>query len=235
MRRTSLCLTVALFGASFSVAHADGIELPDGPNRDVVYGTCRTCHDLQYLEESAGIPGDAWNDILTSMKGYGLRIDDDKRKKILDYLSTYLGPNPPPAKPVAVTKAEATADGPTLFTNNCSSCHQMNGQGVKGQFPPLAGNTDLFLERTFPAFVVTHGLNGTIVVHDVKYDGQMPSFSYLSDADIAAVINYVRSSWGNDKNRPAGMKDLEASDIAAARAKDMSPGDVHVYRASLAK
>lgn len=235
MRRTRLCLTATLFGLSVTTALAADIQLPGGPGRDVVYGTCQTCHDLQYLKESAGIPGSAWNDILDSMKSYGLRIDADKRKTILTYLSTYLGPNPPPAAPVAATPAEAAADGGALFTNNCSSCHQASGQGVLGQFPPLAGNTDLFLERPFPVYVVTHGLNGTIVVKGAKYDGQMPSFSYLSDADIAAVINFVRSSWGNDKNRPEGMKDLEAPDVAAVRAKSMQPNDVHVYRASLEK
>lgn len=233
MRRASLCLTAALFGLSYSAARAANIELPDGPNRDVVYGTCRTCHDLQYLKESAGISANAWNDILVSMKGYGLRIDDGTRKKILDYLTTYLGPTPPPAQAAAAKPEEAPADGAALFATNCSACHQAEGQGVQGQFPPLAGNPDLFLERLFPAYVVVHGLEGAIDVRGKTYNGQMPSFSYLKDEEIAAVIDFVRSSWGNQQKDAPGVKPLDAADVAKARAKTMSAAEVHSYRASL--
>jgi mono/diheme cytochrome c family protein len=176
---------------------ADDLQLPPGPNRELVYGQCRTCHDLQYLKESAGIPRNAWSDLLDSMKQYGLRLSPDQRVKILDYLGTYLGPNPPP-KTAAASAAPAKVDGAALFKDQCAACHQANAQGVAGQFPPLAGNADLFLSPDYPAHVVLFGLNGKITVNGKTFDSAMPPLGeVLSDAQIAAVVNYVRGNFGN--------------------------------------
>lgn len=224
-------MLVAMLAGTVAAAE---IELPPGPNRDLVYGTCRTCHDLQYLKESAGIPKSAWNDLLDSMKQYGLRIPPDRRTKILDYLGTYLGPNPPPATTVA--KADtAPVDGKSLFNEQCSSCHQPSGTGLPGTFPPLAGNHDLMLDRLFPAYVVLNGLQGKISVEGTDYNAQMPSFAHLSDAQIAAVIEYVRGAWGNDTLRPANMAPLDAAAVAQARTTAKTPAEVHALRASLKK
>jgi mono/diheme cytochrome c family protein len=206
------------------------IELPAGPNRNLVYAQCRTCHDLQYLQESAGIPRDAWSDILDSMKQYGLRLSDDQRKKILDYLATYLGPNPPPATPTTTTNNAEAANGKSLFEEQCIACHQANGQGVPGQFPALAGNRDLFIDRIYPAYVVLFGLSGPITVEGKNYDGAMPPFGHLSDAQIAGVVNYVRGAWQNAKLKPAGLRPIEAAEVAAARKKPLNPAAVFAYR-----
>ncbi len=88
----------------------DGPDIPPGPNRDLVYGKCRTCHDLQYLVESAGVPRTTWGELLDSMKQYGLELPKDERAKILEYLGTYLGPNPPP-KTAAAAPAETAGRG----------------------------------------------------------------------------------------------------------------------------
>jgi len=222
-----------LFAAG--TAKAQEQDLPPGPNRALVYGQCRTCHDLQYLKESAGIPRDAWDEILVSMKQYGLRIPDDQRAKILDYLGSYLGPNPP--LPVAETppaSAPAAADGAALFNEQCSACHQPNGQGVAEQFPPLAGNRDLFLSATFPATVLLAGLEGAIEVDGKRFDGAMPSFNHLSDPELAALVNYVRAAWGNDKLRPAGMAPLDAAAVAQLRNRaQVTPAGVLAARAKL--
>jgi mono/diheme cytochrome c family protein len=239
MRWTSLFAGVVggvLFTAG--TCAADNIELPPGPNRSLVYGQCRTCHDLQYLKESAGIPRNAWADILVSMTQYGLAATPAQKAKILDYLGTYLGPNPP--KPSAETtkeaalKAEAPVDGSSVFKAQCIGCHQANGQGNEN-FPPLAGNTDLFLSPTFPATVVLHGMAGQVTVENKKFNGVMPSFSFLSDQEIAAAINYVRSAWGNDAHAPAGAKKITAKDVAAVRKTAMSSAEVHAQRAELKK
>jgi len=224
-------MLVAMLPSAAAVAE---IELPPGPNRDLVYGTCRTCHDLQYLKDSAGIPKSAWSDLLDSMKQYGLRIPPDRRAKILDYLGTYLGPNPPPAPAkAAVASAAAPADGKALFNEQCSSCHQPNGAGLPGNFPPLAGNRDLMLDRLFPAYVVINGLQGKITVNGKEYNGVMPSFAHLSDGEIAAVIEFVRKSWGNDALRPDDMAPLDEAAVAKVRATPKTPDEVHAYRASL--
>jgi mono/diheme cytochrome c family protein len=77
-------------------------------------------------------------------------------------------------------------DGATLFKQNCSACHQPQGQGVQGAFPALAGNKFVQGEPTKVAYVLLNGRGG------------MPTFREdLSNEQIAAVLTFVRSSWGN--------------------------------------
>lgn len=225
-------LATVLFGADGRAA--DSLDLPPGPNRDLVYGSCRTCHDLQYLIESAGITRDDWKELIVSMRQYGLRIPPDRRGKILDYLGTYLGPNPPP-KGAAEAKAEpATAlSGAQLFAEQCAACHQPNGQGQPDAFPPLAGNPDLMSDRLFPVYVLLNGLNGKISVKGRTYNGEMPSFEHLKDGEIAALIQHIRSAWNNAARVSAAVKPVDAAVVAKARSKPMSPANVHAYRAQL--
>lgn len=236
MRRASL-LVGAVGSGLLAVAAigANGPELPPGPNRAAVYGACRTCHDLQYLVESAGIPRAAWGDILDSMKQYGLRVAPDQRAKILDYLGTYLGPQPP--KPTAASAPAAApakaVHGAGVFKDQCSICHQPNGQGVAGQFPPLAGNRDLFLSPTYPVMVVLGGLSGKIEVEGKTINSTMPPLNYLSDAEVAAAVNYVRGAWGNDKLRPAGLAPLDAAAVVDVRKQQIPPEQVYARRQQL--
>ncbi|MGA8260775.1 MAG: cytochrome c [Arenicellales bacterium] len=209
---------------------SDRIELPPGPNRDLVYARCRVCHDLQYVVESAGITRDNWQALLEDMKGYGLRIPQSDHDKILEYLGTYMGPNPPKAAPEGAPKPVSTVDGRAVFEQNCSSCHQGEGQGLHDTFPPLAGNPDLFIDRMFPVYVVLNGLQGPLTVKGGHYQGVMPPFDHLPDAEIAAVITYVRAAWGNDGLRPAGFSDIDEAAVKDARSKPMEPRAVHAYR-----
>lgn len=220
---------VALVGATTAALSA--IELPPGPNRDLVYGQCRTCHDLQYLVESAGMPRNAWDDLLTSMRQYGLRIPDDQRSKILDYLGTYLGPNPPAPEKGAETTS--SADGGALFKEQCVGCHQVTGKGDGKHFPPLAGNSDLFLAPDFPVKVLLHGMEGKIEVSGKKFNSVMPTFDHLSDAQVAAIIHYVRNSWGNADLKPKDFQEIGPEVVAKARQQDMTPQEVWHYRGSL--
>lgn len=98
--------------------------------------------------------------------------------------------------------ALALADGKSLFNDNCSACHQVTGKGVKGAFPALAGSP--FVQGD-PKIVVATVLNGRAGMPAFKDD--------LSDADLSAILTYVRSSWGN-------------------RAPGVSPGDVVKARAA---
>lgn len=231
-------LLFAAFGACVAGATAWAtIELPEGPNRALVYGQCRTCHDLQYLRDSAGITRDDWDQMLISMRKYGMRIPPDQRGKILDYLATYLGPKTPPATPAAAPAAPSAlppaADGAAVFKEQCSACHQPNGQGVAGQFPPLAGNDDLFLNRAFPALVVLFGLEGAVTISGKTFNTVMPPFAHLSDAEVAAAVNYVRGAWGNDRLQPAAFKPLDAAAVAALRQPALTAGDVRAARQKL--
>ena len=88
---------------------------------------------------------------------------------------------------LSATNAQAqAADGKTLFAKNCAACHQANGKGIPGAFPALAGNA--FVQGA-PVDVATVLLKGR---------GGMPDFSgSLDDGEIAQVLSYVRTSWGN--------------------------------------
>ncbi|GAB3408910.1 cytochrome c [Massilia agilis] len=79
-----------------------------------------------------------------------------------------------------------TLDGKALFVKNCAACHQPTGKGIPGAFPALAGNSFVQGPARDPASVLLKGRGG------------MPNFSgSLDDAEIAQVLSYVRSSWGN--------------------------------------
>ena len=226
--------TLALIGTGLAVhaqAATSRFVLPEGPGRGLIYGNCQTCHDLQSVVDSAGIPGSAWNAVLHNMRDFGLRIDDLQREKILGYLSSYLGPNPPPPAP-DVPDTE-NIDGAHVFLDVCAACHEPDGAGKENEFPPLAANPDLFLSPLFPAQVVLNGIEGPIEVAGRKFDNTMPPFDFLADEEIAAAINYARAQWGNDAMAPADMAPLTAADVAQERQTAMSSEDVHAHRESL--
>ncbi|MEO6799041.1 MAG: cytochrome c [Rhodanobacter sp.] len=106
------------------------------------------------------------------------------------------------------------AKGQSLFIANCSACHQTTGEGIPGAFPSLKGNAAV--DDADPALhihTVLHGAHG-VTIGGVKYTSVMPPFAgQLSDADIANIINYERSSWGNH------VKLVTPAEVAAIRAK----------------
>jgi cytochrome c oxidase cbb3-type subunit 2 len=106
------------------------------------------------------------------------------------------------------------AKGASLYTANCSACHQASGEGLPGAFPALKGNDVVNDDdATQHILVVLHGLHGARV-GGVVYGGVMPPFAAtLTDADVAAIIDYERSSWGNHG------KVATSAQVAAERAK----------------
>jgi mono/diheme cytochrome c family protein len=102
------------------------------------------------------------------------------------------------ASAAVAQNAASASDGERIYIQNCSSCHQPNGQGVKGTFPPLAGNPTVVGFDVHVIHIVKFGLTGKTVVDGVEYNGMMPAWGQsLSDADIASVLTYIRSAWGN--------------------------------------
>jgi len=88
--------------------------------------------------------------------------------------------------------------GPQLYAANCAGCHGAAGAGVPGAFPPMAG--DPVVNAKDPAehiSAVLHGVKGK-TIGGKSYASPMPSFARLSDAEIAAIIDYQRTSWGNN-------------------------------------
>ncbi len=231
----ALALTSA---ASANPGGATAAELPAGPNRPLVFAHCQTCHSLDYLTDSRGLDRSQWESVIDSMGRLGLpAMSDEERNKLLDYLATYLGPKKPPvttasaetATPPAGAPAASTAapaaSGAALFEENCAICHQQTGEGIPRQFPPLAGNPALFKSSDFPALVILNGLRGKIEVRGKTYNSDMPAFDFLTNDEIAAIVAYIRSAWGNDKLRPAGFSPLDAVAVKQARLSKKTPYD----------
>jgi cytochrome c oxidase subunit 2 len=120
---------------------------------------------------------------------------------------------------------------------NCAACHQANGQGVPGAFPPLAGHMPELLApeggREYLIDVALYGLQGPITVLGNRYDGVMPGFAYLSDEDIAAALNHALHAWGNDEQLPEDFEVITPSEVAAQRDRGFGPSDVHDLRQAL--
>jgi mono/diheme cytochrome c family protein len=103
--------------------------------------------------------------------------------------------------------SQQAAKGKAVYAKTCVACHQATGTGIPGAFPPLAKSDYLNKDVTRAIKQVIKGSNGPIVVNGLKYNGAMPAQA-LNDKDIADVLTYVYSSWGNNKSvvTPAMVK-----------------------------
>ncbi len=98
-------------------------------------------------------------------------------------------------------KESGKVDGAALFASLCVACHQANGQGLPGVFPPLAGSEWVLGKDSTAAAILLHGMTGELIVKGATYNGVMPAFgSQLGDEQIAALLSYVRSQWGNSSS-----------------------------------
>ncbi|HEX4597245.1 MAG TPA: cbb3-type cytochrome c oxidase subunit II [Burkholderiaceae bacterium] len=120
---------------------------------------------------------------------------------------------PAPAQAQPTGGGADTAHGQELYVANCAACHQAGGQGLPGAFPPLKGDPVVGdADATEHLRAVLFGLQGK-TINNVKYGSPMPPWAQLSDQDIAAIIDYERSSWDNHG------KSITAAEVAAVRAK----------------
>ncbi|MEA3109551.1 MAG: hypothetical protein QOI88_4156 [Gammaproteobacteria bacterium] len=91
----------------------------------------------------------------------------------------------------------SAVDGAQIFAAKCVACHQASGLGLPGVFPPLAGSEWVLGSDKILVQIPLHGISGSVQVKGATYNGAMPVFDTLSDAEIAAVLSYARSTWGN--------------------------------------
>jgi nitrite reductase (NO-forming)/hydroxylamine reductase len=109
--------------------------------------------------------------------------------------------------------------GGVLYAQHCQACHQANGQGLAGAFPPLADSDYLKADPKRAISAVIGGLTGPITVNGVDYNAAMPNLSYLDDQQVADVITYTLNAWGNS----AG--EVSMAEVAAARGGDVAVAD----------
>ena len=113
--------------------------------------------------------------------------------------------------------------GKAVYSGNCANCHQGSGAGQPGSYPPLGGSEYVNGDKTTLACIMLHGLQGPVTVEGGEYGTQqMPGWStVLNDEKIAAVMTYIRGSWGN-KTDP-----VKPEEVSAARAKFAGQTDAY--------
>ena len=118
---------------------------------------------------------------------------------------------PPGAQQVA--ELSPRDRGKKIYAANCQTCHQANGEGVAGQYPPLAGSEFTIGGSRRPAMIVLKGLQGPVKVKGQQYGAAVmqPWDKTLTDQKIADVLTYERSEWGNNASP------VTAEQIAALR------------------
>lgn len=123
-----------------------------------------------------------------------------------------------PAPPAVTGEPDWKALGEQVFGNYCSACHQLNGEGLAGVFPPLRADPVVVAEDTTEHITVILGGLAGKSIGGVAYAAAMPPFGLqLSDEQIAAVMNHERTSWGN------AARTVGAADVAAVRDGGTAP------------
>ncbi len=122
-------------------------------------------------------------------------------------------------------KSEEEA-GQAAYLANCAACHQPDGKGLAGAFPPLRDSDWVKKDPQAALQAVLAGLTGKITVNGQDYNAVMPAMSHLADADIAAILNHVMDEFNDVDVR------FDAAQVAAARkgiagASDPAQGQAH--------
>jgi nitrite reductase (NO-forming) len=100
-------------------------------------------------------------------------------------------------KIASLTKEIQIEKGKQTYMQTCFVCHQMDGNGIPGQIPPLARSEFLMADEDRAVRIVLQGLSGEITVNDKKFNGTMVPLNYLTDDQVANVLTYVKNSFGN--------------------------------------
>ena len=153
-----------------------------------------------------------------------LKVDGPDNKAVYsgkEIDSVYLGDKAKDLKVVSQVTAAAEQGtltleqqikaGEALFTGTCSVCHQPNGQGLEGVFPPLAGSDLLAHEPRRAMQIVLNGLSGAVTVNGKVFNSIMPPMSQLNDDELANILTFVTHAWGNQGYR------YSAQELAATR------------------
>lgn len=144
-----------------------------------------------------------------------------------DAYSPDFNPNAGAPKPVEIALFDR---GAKVYRNQCAQCHQADGNGVLGVYPPLVASNWVTGHPQVVSRILINGLNGPILVKGSKYNGNMPAFGSsglaLSDKDIAGVITYIRQEWGNSASDVTVATIAEYTDLYAGRSVPWQAADL---------
>ncbi len=157
-----------------------------------------------YLSDS--VKGKIWKITYEGDKGkFGqAELSEMEKRKLLSHIRT-------PDVIQDNLKKEEETEGASIYYKFCSACHQVDGKGAGGRFPPLAGTDWVTGDKDRLIQIILEGMEGTIEVNGTQYSGLMPQHSFLSDSEIADVLTYIRSDFGNNASA------VEAAEVANLR------------------
>ena len=114
---------------------------------------------------------------------------------------------------VSATAQVKMAKGEMLYKQICASCHQADGSGVPRMNPPLIKTSYVLGDKSKLIKVLLLGLNEEVEIDGEYYSNPMPSQAALKDDEIAAVLTFVRNSFGNKAAAvtPAEVKKVRAT------------------------
>ena len=118
----------------------------------------------------------------------------------------------PKAKPAVDGEAAVLIQGKAVYAKNCLTCHMADGYGVQSMNPPLIKTSYVLGEKPRLISVILNGMQG-VDIDDEPYHGAMPSHDFLTDQQIAAVLTYVRNSFGNKASA------VQANEVKTLRKK----------------
>lgn len=102
------------------------------------------------------------------------------------------------------------ARGEEIYSAQCAACHQPDGKGIEGTFPPLANSDYLMADKTRAIKQIIHGSSGEMIVNGKTYNGIMPA-PQLTDEEVQFVTYYILNAWGNEGG------DVSADDVKKAK------------------
>ena len=116
-----------------------------------------------------------------------------------------------------LTQQDQVQAGRELFAGTCSVCHQGNGAGLPGVFPPLAKSDYLAADPKRAIDVLLNGLSGKVVVNGTEYNSVMPPMNQLNDDEVANILTYVLNTWDNPGGRilTEDVRKVRATKVAA--------------------
>lgn len=115
----------------------------------------------------------------------------------------------------------APGSGAEIYTRYCATCHQGDGNGIENAFPPIRETEWANGDKGRLIRLVLYGMQGPIEVKGVTYNNVMTPHGFLTDDQVAAVLTYVRSNFGND------AEEVFADEVARVRAAE---GERDLYR-----
>lgn len=128
-------------------------------------------------------------------------LSDADVRAMAVYLKGIAEPSPPPPPSSTLPSTESSlliSLGKTVYDSHCASCHGARGEGKPPDWPPLAGNQSIEMESAVnPIRMVLNGGYPPATAGNPKPYGMPPFAGLLSDNEVAAVVSYIRTAWGN--------------------------------------